>query len=375
MARVRDDTTAQQEQLSCLTLLRIPQLGPSAFRCLNARLASPLEIFDAGRRQLEALGLSEAAIAAILAPDWRGAEADLEWLHDSGGRLITWNAPEYPPLLKQIPDPPPGLFVQGRAELLTSPQIAVVGSRKPSPAGRRHARQFGADLGRGGITVTSGLAAGIDSQAHEGALEAGAPTLAVFGCGLRTVYPRGNRRLAANIAAAGALVSEFPPAAPPLAANFPRRNRLISGLALGVLVVEAATRSGSLITARLALEQGREVFAVPGSIHNPVARGCHALIREGAKLTETIEDILEEVAPLAAAAGAVVRAAPTPLRDGAGLDGAAKLLLDNIGDAPITVDSLINLTLLPVDEISAALLNLELLGLIETVPGGAYVRR
>ena len=372
---VRDDTTAQQGQLACLALLRIPQLGPSAFRRLHTCLTSPLEVFDAGRRQLAALGLNEAVIAGILAPDWRGAEADLEWLHGSGSQLVTWDAPEYPPLLKQIPDPPPCLFVQGCAGLLASPQVAVVGSRKPSPAGRRHARQFGADLGRAGITVTSGLATGIDSQAHEGALEAGAPTIAVFGCGLKTVYPRGNRRLAANIATAGALVSEFPPDAKPLAANFPRRNRLISGLALGVLVVEAAPRSGSLITARLALEQGREVFALPGSIHNPVARGCHALIREGAKLTETIEDILEETAPLAAAVRPAVHAAPAPLPDGTGLDGAAKLLLDNIGDAPITIDSLINLTLLPVDEISAALLNLELLGLIETVPGGAYVRR
>lgn len=373
---VRDDYQEHNtERWRCLALLRIPQLGAAGFRRLRQHFPGTAAVFAASSGALRSTGLSADAVAGIRRPDRRRIEADLAWLKDSGCRFITWEDPLYPPFLKEIPDAPPGLFVRGDATVLSGLQVAVVGSRNPSPSGRRSARQFAAELGRVGVTVTSGLALGIDSQAHEGALEAGVPTVAVLGCGLDILYPRRNRGLAERIERSGALVTEFPPGTPPVAANFPRRNRLISGLCAGVLVVEAALKSGSLITARLAMEQGREVFAMPGAIHNPLSRGCHALIRQGAKLTEKIEDILEELGPLTAALAAADGGDAPDQRGSMGLDGAAKVLLDNIGDAPITVDTLIDLTPFTVDEICAQLLRLELLGLIESLPGGAYVRR
>ena len=372
---VKEDDQALQELTRYLALLRIPQLGSAGIWLLLQHFPDTAAVFAASSRELQALGLQAGAVQGLRRPDWRGAEADMEWLRDGDASCLSYDDPLYPPLLKQIPDPPPMLFVRGDVEILSRLQIAIVGSRNPSPSGLRTARRFAADLGDLGVTITSGLALGIDSQAHAGALQAGAATVAVLGCGLQTLYPRSNRRLADSICENGALMTEFPPAMRALAANFPRRNRLISGLSVGVLVVEAALRSGSLITARLAMEQGREVFAVPGAIHNPVARGCHYLIRQGAKLTESIEDILEEIPPLAAALKGTSKVASTPHRSNRGVDGAAKVLLDNIGDEPITIDSLFNLTTLPVDEISAKLMDLELLGLIESLPGGAYVRR
>jgi DNA processing protein len=370
-----DDQEHNTEQWRCLALLRIPQLGAAGYRRLRQHFPDTAAVFTASPEALRSAGLNAGAVAGIRRPDRRRIEADRAWLRDSGARLVTWEDPLYPPLLKEIPDAPPGLFIRGEPAALSGLQVAVVGSRNPSPSGRRIARQFGAELGRAGITITSGLAVGIDSQAHEGALEAGAPTVAVLGCGLDTLYPRRNRGLAERIAESGALVTEFPPGTPPVAANFPRRNRLISGLGGGVVVVEAALKSGSLITARFAMEQGREVFAVPGAIHNPLSQGCHALIRQGAKLTEQIEDILEELGPLNAVVHSAQPGNETGRRGVIGLDGAAKVLLDNIGDVPVTVDDLIDLTQFTVDEICALLLRLELLGLIESMPGGAYVRR
>jgi DNA processing protein len=372
---VRDDAQTLQELAHYLALLRVPHLGSYGIQLLMQHFPDVSAVFAASTRELQSLGLHAGAVQGLRDPDWRGAEDDVEWLCDSEACLILQGDHRYPPLLKEIPDPPPMLFVRGNMEVLSSLQIAIVGSRNPSPSGRRTARRFAADLGDFGVTVTSGLALGIDSQAHAGALEAGAATVAVLGCGLKTVYPRSNRALADSICENGVLVTEFPPAMQPLATNFPRRNRLISGLSVGVLVVEAALKSGSLITARLATEQGREVFAVPGAIHNPVARGCHLLIREGAKLTESLEDIIDEIPALAAARKAAHKVASVPHHGEGGVDGAAKVLLDNIGDEPVTIDTLFNLTTLPVDEISANLLDLELLGLIESLPGGAYVRR
>jgi DNA processing protein len=374
-AVVREDAQTQQELTRYLALLRVPHLGSSGIRMLLQHFPDPGAVFDASPRKLQSMGLHAEAVQGLREPDWRGAEEDLEWLRDSDTCLLLRDDPRYPPLLKEIPDPPPVLFIRGNVEALSSLQIAIVGSRNPSPSGRRTARRFAAELGYLGVTVTSGLALGIDSQAHAGALESGAATVAVLGCGLKTVYPRSNLDLAHSICSNGALVTEFPPAMRPLAENFPRRNRLISGLSLGVLVVEAALKSGSLITARLAMEQGREVFAIPGAIHNPVAHGCHYLIRQGAKLTESIEDIIEEIPTLAAALKGTHKVASAPQHSEGGVDGAAKVLLDNIGDEPVTIDTLFNLTTLPVDEISANLLNLELQGLIESLPGGAYVRR
>lgn len=281
---------------------------------------------------------------------------------------------EFPPLLRQIPDPPVALFIRGAAALLASPQLAMVGSRNPSVEGRRNAEEFAAYLSRCGLTITSGMALGVDAASHRGALKAGGSTVAVWGTGLDKAYPPRNLDLAEEIAAKGLLVSEFPPGTPPLPTHFPRRNRLISGLSVGTLVVEAANRSGSLITARLASEQGREVFAIPGSIHNPMARGCHRLLREGAKLVESAADILEELAPLLKlelpAAEPATDAAPAAPPE----DPEYRLLLNSLDFAPTSVDSLVERTGLTPDVVSSMLLMLELQGHVEASPGGGYSR-
>jgi len=307
-------------------------------------------------------------------PDLAAAEQDLKWLERSGARLIPVDHADFPPLLRQIADPPVALFTRGDAALLASPQLAMVGSRNPSVEGRRNAEEFAAYLSRCGLTITSGMALGIDAASHRGALKAGGPTVAVWGTGLDKAYPPRNLDLAEEIAANGLLVSEFPPGTPPLPTHFPRRNRIISGVSVGALVVEAANRSGSLITARLASEQGREVFAIPGSIHNPMARGCHRLLRDGAKLVESGADILEELAPLLklelpAADTAVDTASATPPED-----PEYRLLLNSLDFAPTSVDSLVERTGLTPDVVSSMLLMLELQGHVEASPGGRYSR-
>ncbi|MCI0655067.1 MAG: DNA-processing protein DprA, partial [Methylococcaceae bacterium] len=247
------------------------------------------------RHSLSALGLKQSTIDYLKSPDWAAIDNDFEWLNQPGHQAITLHDSRYPARLKEIAVPPPLLFVSGDPALLSTPQLSIVGSRNPSPSGVGTARNFAAALSGAGLCITSGLALGIDASAHEGSLNAGGKTVAVLGTGPDRVYPARHKQLAWKIAEKGCLVSEFPPGTRPKACNFPRRNRIISGLSLGVLVVEAAIQSGSLITARLALEQGREVFAIPGSIHNPLARGCNALIKSGAKLVETAQDILEEL--------------------------------------------------------------------------------
>ena len=244
-------------------------------------------------------------------------------------------------MLRQIHTPPPALFVRDDPAVLMSPQLGIVGSRHPSVDGHRLAGDFSASLAVNGITITSGLAQGIDSYAHQGALKAQSSTIAILGNGLGSVYPACNRKLAEDILERGALVSEFPLDCRPIPSNFPRRNRIISGLSMGVLVVEAALKSGSLITARFANEQGREVFAIPGSIHNPMARGCHALIRDGAKLVEQIQDITEELQPMAALVRkSFVQSVAEP-RSTKGLDAKTKLLLDSIGYQAVNIDTLV----------------------------------
>src|ERR1700722_15591667 len=252
-------------------------------------------LFRQCRSSLEALGLTAAAGAALLEPDTRRVAADRRWVESERVSLIDAAGPLYPPQLAQVAGAPALLYVKGDARCLATSQLAMVGSRNPTLPGERTARAFASHLCGAGLTITSGLAIGIDAASHEGALHSGGATIAVLGTGIDVVYPRQHRTLAARIAEHGALVSEYPPGSAPIRANFPRRNRIISGLCLGTLVVEAARHSGSLITARLALEQGREVFAIPGSIHNPLARGCHALIRSGAKLVECAADILQEL--------------------------------------------------------------------------------
>jgi DNA processing protein len=287
--------------------------------------------------------------------------------------LLACTDPAYPPLLRQINDPPMVLFVRGEVNLLTQPLLAMVGSRNPSIEGKRNAEEFAAYLARCGLGIVSGMAMGIDAASHRGALKSGGATIAVWGTGLDKPYPPSHRDLAEEIAQRGLLVSEFPPGTPPLPYNFPRRNRIISGLCVGTLVVEAAQTSGSLITARLASEQGREVFAIPGSIHNPLAHGCHRLIREGAKLVESAGDILEELAPLlklepANAVDALPMAADTTD------DPEYRLLLNSMDHAPTSIDSLVERTGLTPDVVSSMLLMLELQGQVEATPGGHYSR-
>ncbi|HZR35908.1 MAG TPA: DNA-processing protein DprA, partial [Nevskia sp.] len=283
-----------------LALQRVSGLGASGARRLLERYGDPDAALAAGTPAWRAAGLSEAVCRGLAEPDWAGVEQDLAWLAQSSAAprdVVTCRDPRYPPLLAQIAQPPLLLFTLGDAALLRLPQLAIVGARSASAQGAENAQAFATELARRGISVTSGLALGIDAAAHRGALAADGYTIAVCGNGLDRIYPSRNRELAHAIAARGLLVSEFPVGVAPLPEHFPRRNRIISGLALGTLVVEAARESGSLITARLAVEQGREVFAIPGSIHNPLARGCHSLIREGAKLVETVDDILAELAP------------------------------------------------------------------------------
>lgn len=357
-----------------LALVRTPGLGPVQIRRLLDAGWSPQSLLDAEDRVLRALGLAAPARQALRCPDAGAVARDLDWLAQSPDRhILTWDDPGYPPRLREIPAPPPVLYVRGQPGCLGTPQLAIVGSRNPTPAGAELARGFAAELGRFGLTITSGLALGIDAQAHRGALEQGAPTVAVLGTGPDCCYPARHRSLAEAIAAGGALVSEFPPGTGPRAEHFPRRNRLISGLSLGCLVVEAALRSGSLITARIAAEQGREVFAIPGSVHNPLARGSHALLREGAALVEEVADIVREIAPQLPQPGA--RGTPgEPRQETAELTDSEHKLLAAMGFEPVSVDSMVVRSGLTADRVSSILLNLELRGYAASSPGGLYCR-
>ena len=308
--------------------------------------------------------------------DTAGIERDLRWLEAPGRSLLTAADPRYPAQLAAVPGCPAALFVEGNAALLSHPQIAIVGSRGATAAGRETAFDFAARLAAHGFAITSGLAVGIDAAAHRGALAAGGVTIAICGTGLDRVYPAEHRELASRIAAAGALVSEFPTGTPPHAHNFPRRNRLMSGLARGVLVVEAAARSGSLITARLAGEQGREVMAIPGSIHNPLARGCHRLIKDGAALVETIDDVLAALG-LSGLAGransAIEMRNDAEISDGV-LDSDAEMLLNALGFEPADLDRLVERTGLAAQSVISKLQLLELDGRVESLAGGRYSR-
>ncbi len=300
----------------------------------------------------------------------------LAWLEDDNHHLLVLGAPGYPEMLGDIPGPAKLLFVVGDPSVLSLPTLAIVGSRNPTQGGARTAYEFARHLAGTGFCIASGLAQGIDTKAHEGALDTGGKTVAFLGHGIDRVYPAANRDLAHRIAASGALVSEFPLGTAPHKTHFPQRNRLISGTSLGTLVVEAARQSGSLITARLAGEQGREVFAIPGSIHNPMARGCHWLIRNGARLVETADDILEELAPLLGHMAETQAASEDG--DSLGQDTGAepsaehKELLDIMGHDPIGLDELAESSGLTIDQLSSMLLILELEGRVEKLSGGRY---
>lgn len=370
---------------------------PSAvLRALLATFGSPAALFDAPDDAIAAVsGPAAARAVRERAPADLDARTDatLAWRDEPGNHIVTLGDPAYPPRLLDLHDPPPLLYVKGRVALLHAPGIAIVGSRHGTPQGLADATRFARHLSDAGFTIVSGLALGIDGAAHRGGLDGGSSTIAVTGTGADLVYPARHRALAHEIAAHGAIVSEWPLGAPARAAHFPQRNRLIAALASGVLVVEAALRSGSLITARLANEMGRDIFAMPGSIHAPLAQGCHTLIRDGAKLTVTPEDVLEELGPVErsigmpdhagelarasayAGAGAAAPGADTPAEASPPAGNAAEqAVIAALGYGPVTYEWLAERTDLSDEELHGALLALELAGRIASLPGGRFVR-
>ena len=349
-----------------LALHCLPGLGCRRSMKLIDFFGEPKGIFCASQKTLQELGLKAETIQAILSKKWiKEAEEELKKIKTMGIEIITYSDQRYPALLKQIADPPPFLYLKGEAELLNTPSIAIVGARRASFYGLKIATKLATNLTELGITVVSGLARGIDAAAHQGALQAGGNTIAVLGCGLDIVYPSENQKLYAQVEKQGALISEFPLGTPPLSQNFPVRNRLISGLSLGVVVVEAALRSGSLITARLALEQGREVFAVPGPINNFYSRGTHALIKQGAKLVENVMDIVEELN--------LSVSKDTSEHFNIKLDPVSERILSLLHTPKYLDEIALNLNEDVVD-LSSVLTLLEIQGLVKQLPGKQYIR-
>ena len=351
-----------------LRLAMAPGIGRVGARRLLTAFGLPEQLFAQPCAALEAAAGPTAARALSQEPEgWaEQLQRTCDWLHGAPGtrRVLTLADPGFPQDLLQTEDPPLLLYVSGVAVEAWPRAVAVVGSRNPTAQGAVNARQFGRALAQAGYTVVSGLALGVDGQAHEGALEGAAPgqlaTIAVVGTGLDSVYPRQHLGLARRIAERGLLVSEYPLGMGPLAENFPRRNRIIAGLGLGTLVVEAALQSGSLITARMAAEQGKDVFAVPGSIHSPQARGCHALLKQGAKLVETAADVLEELGTTASPS------TPPPAPDAP--------LLRTMGFDPVGLDALVARTGIAPAQLQAELLEFELQGRVARLPGGLFQR-
>ncbi len=350
------------ELASWLALNQIPGLGNEGLRRLLQAFGTPTQVFATPVHTLQQV--VQPVIAATITQGWN--EETLapiaSWLADPQNHIVTLADPDYPQALLNISDPPLLLYVKGRLELLNHPALAIVGSRNATPQGLSNAEAFAQAASAAGLCIVSGMAHGIDAAAHRGGLREYGSSIGIVGTGLDKVYPAANRQLAHRLAQEGALVSEFSLGTPPLAANFPRRNRIISGLSLGCLVVEASLQSGSLITARMALEQGRDVFAIPGSIHAPQTKGCHHLIKQGAKLVECAQDILEELGRFSASTtlqSSVLEEHP---------------LLMHLGFDPVDIDSLSQRSGLTIGALSAILLQLELDGNIATLPGGLYQR-
>ncbi len=364
------DSTPNDELATWCVLLRAPGIGCQTLNPLLADGTPARRLID------QPPSTVPPALADYLRePDWRGAEADMAWLDQPRNHLLRITDDAYPDRLRQLANPPTILFLHGDPDLLPLPQLAIVGSRNPSTGGARAARDFAEHLAGAGLVIASGLATGIDAAAHQGALDADGLTLAVTGTGLDRVYPAKNRSLAHQIAMNGLLVSEFPTGTAPMPGNFPRRNRILAGLSLGTLVVEAALKSGSLITARLAGEAGREIFAIPGSIHNPLARGCHALIRDGAKLVETAGHVLEELAPLLGDGFAPHALNEQQSLENIGnIDPQHQVVLDTMGYDPTTTDELVERTGFSAAEVSSILLLLELQGHVSSAAGGLFTR-
>jgi DNA processing protein len=384
----RDDLAAW------LQLVLTDGVGPATARDLLSRFGLPGEILSAGFPALQKCVPEKIALALAGKPDTAmqlQIDKTLAWAAEPGNHVLTLADANYPQALLSIPDPPPLLYAKGRTELLSRPGVAIVGSRNATAQGLQNAERFAQTLSSAGLCVVSGLALGIDAAAHSGACSETpdhGSTIAITGTGLDLVYPAKHRALAHRIAEHGCLLSEYPIGTAAIAANFPRRNRLISGMSLGVLVVEAALQSGSLITARSALEQGREVFAIPGSIHSPLAKGCHQLIRQGAKLVESAQDILEELQLHALAPAmhqaittskhstrnAAVMTQPASTGAPAATDERARQVLQAAGHDPTSVDQLAERTGLAASEIQASLLLLELDGIFERLSDGRYQR-
>ena len=347
-----------------LALNRIDQVGPRTVLKLLRCWPNLEELFRSSLQSMEQAGLQPALAKAIATFDFSAVEADWRWQEEEQHSLLTWCDWEYPTLLKEIHDPPPVLYARGALSSFLQPTVAMVGSRKPSITGSETAWRFAFELAGHHVTVVSGLALGIDAKAHSGCMAAGGATIAVMGTGIDCIYPRHHVKLAEKIVEKGLLLSELPLKSPPIAGHFPRRNRIISGLSLATLVVEAAIRSGSLITARLALEQNRDVLAIPGSIYNPVAMGCHHLLQQGAKLVTTSADVLDEL-------GLV--------HDNSAREFVFALARDNknlvkcIGFEATTVDQIITRSGLSVEKVVCNLAELELQGLVKAIPGG-YMR-
>lgn len=357
-----------------LILLHATGLGVAGFHKLLSAFEQPEKILAANSSKLSELGFSKQTITAIQDPDLVAVKRDIEWSESADNHhIITLHDPQYPQQLKTISQPPPVLFVRGDPDYLRQPQLAMVGSRNPTAAGKRTASDFAKHLSNSGITITSGLARGIDGACHHGALQGIAGTVALVAHGLDIVYPAAHRALAEDISNHGAVVSEVPIGTEPHRGLFPRRNRIISGLSLGTLVVEAALKSGSLITAKHALEQSREVFAIPGSIHNPLSRGCHQLIRHGAKLVETAEDIIEELLPHFPT-GTTPAAAPLINdKNEQTLDPDHQKLLKCLQYEAIAIDELVNCSGFSAAEVASMLLIMELEGHVVN-EGGRYTR-
>ncbi len=367
-----------------LALHRTPKIGPKKISALISHFGSVKDIFSpASFKELAFMGLSDNTIKHIESPNWEKVSSDLKWMELPQNHIITCACPEFPPQLHEISAVPPVLYICGNLEILLSPQIAMVGSRSPTLTGINTARDFAESLSTSGITITSGLALGIDAASHDGALQGIGSTIAVTATGLDRIYPAKHRDLAYKIIETGAIISEFPIGTPPKAENFPRRNRIISGLAIGTVVVEAALKSGSLITASYAYEQNKEVFAIPGSINNPLSKGCHMLIKQGAKLVETANDIIEEIAPMIETQQTLLT--PETLTDtidpprielnlDLDLDEEYGTLLNQIDHSPVSVDILIERTGFSANTICSMLLILEMKGVITSITGGIYCR-
>jgi DNA processing protein len=367
-------TYKKHDQFSLNYILALLNNSAVYFKCvykLLRRYFSPKSLFEASSAKLRDYGLTDEEIAVIKNPDWQSAEQAVLWAQEDGHHVLLITDDDYPPLLKEIASPPQLIFVEGDYKLLAKPQLAIVGSRNPTLTGRAIAYDFAKDLAQAGFVITSGFATGIDEASHEGALVGNGFTVAVMGTGLGQIYPRQHSALAKKIVASGgALISEFPLMAKGAPWHFPLRNRIISGLSLGTLVVEATVKSGSLITAKFAVEQGREVFAVPGSIYNPLARGCHFLISQGAKLVETAADICGEFDVNCQGLSPVVAGDKNAHDNKNKLDHSSQKLLECVGFEATPADVLIARTNFSAQQVSSLLTFLELQGYIKKTSSG-----